>query len=235
MSIPPPSGVQPPVAGSGHSEPDRRREIVLELAGGGRRRRPGLLRLLGSQLTLTQPGVLREPLTLAGGLVAVAAVELGGRRATGEHGRFPVLNRVSPTRVLSFEHGIEGWLWTARDGSSLPVIGEAGDAPPNLALLFHRPLADEQVRSCFEPDWVRVLADRSPLASPSIPGLLLVAADPGAAEEAFRRFGVLGPVTDREIPPSMRRHLAADKPANPRIATSEAGRARTSVPPPGMG
>lgn len=240
MSLPPPStgravraSVPPPAASDGGA--DRRREISLELAPGrGRRRRSGLLRLLGSELTLVQPGVLREPLVLTGGLVDVAAVERGVGRSDADHGRFPVLRRVSTTSVVPFEHGIEGWVWTARSGSALPALGEATDAP-NLALSFVRPLADEEVLRCFEPDWVRVLADRSPLGSPSVPGLLLVVSDPAAAEDAFRRFGVLGPLTDREIPPSMRRHLPGDKPANPRIATSEASRAQTSVAPPGMG
>lgn len=239
MSIPPPPGARSASSdgsrGDTAREPDRRREICLELAPvRGRRRRSGLLRLLGSELTLVQPGVLREPLILTGGLIEVAAVERSTPR-DGEHGRFPVLRRVSEASVLPFEHGIEGWVWTTRSGSALPTLGEPGDAPPNLALSFVRSLPDDEVRRCFEPDWVRFLADRSPLGSPSVPGLLLVVADPPAAEDAFRRFGVLGPVTDREIPPSMRRHLPGDRAANPRIAMTEAARERTSVAPPGMG
>ncbi len=238
MSVPPPisaRALDPVAAGAGAEAGDRRREIALELAAGrGLHRRTGLVRLLGSELTLVQPGVLREPLILSGGLVEVAAVELGGRPRDSDHGRFPVLRRMSPTTVVPFVHGIEGWVWTTRSGSALPGLSRSSDAP-NLALSFVRPLDDSEVIRCFEPDWIRVLADRSPLGSPSVPGLLLTVSDPPAAEDAFRRFGVLGPLTDREIPPSMRRHLPGDKPANPRIATDETGRTRTSVAPPGMG
>ena len=80
---------------------------------------------------------------------------------------------------------------------------------------------------------MRALADRSPLGSPSVPGLLIAVADVGAAEDAFRRFGVLGPVTDREVPPTMRRHLPGDKPVDPRVAVDEAARRRTSIALPG--
>lgn len=247
MSVAPPASARPAsrapspscppdvAEGSCDATPDGRREIVVELQQPkGWRRRGGLIRLLGSQVTLVAPGILREPLTVAGGLIEVAAVERGPGRRGGDHGRFAVLHRVDAARVLPFEHGIEGWAWTAGGGSLLPSLCEPADAAPNVALMFVKPLGDEEVARCFEPAWLRALADRSPLGAPSISGLLALVADPLAAEEAFRQFGVLGPLTDREIPPTMRRHLPGDKPANPRIVANEQARAQTSVAPPGM-
>ena len=240
MSQPPPSSPPPAPRGSDAARPptagaERKSEIVLELrAERGWRRRTGELRLRGAELTLAQPGVLREPLVLAGGRVEVAAVNRSTHGRDREHGRFPVLQRLGPNTVLPFERGIHGWVWTSRDGSTLPTLAET-DALPNLLLIFGKPLDDEEVRRCFEPTWVRALADRSPLGSPSIPGLLVPVADVGAAEEAFRRFGVLGPITDREVPPTMRRHVPGDRPADPQAPVDEGARRRTSVAPPGMG
>ncbi|MBA2644907.1 MAG: hypothetical protein H0U80_05620 [Solirubrobacterales bacterium] len=242
MSIPPPStrvraaGPPPEPAASGAEPPagDRRREICLELPQSrGWRRRSGQLRLHGSQLTLTQPGVLRESLLLAGGRVEVAAVDRSRGTRDGAHGRFPVLQRLGPNAVLPYEQGIQGWLWTSLSGSSLPTLCDPADTPPNFALIFVKPLSDEEVIRCFEPAWVSALADRSPLGSPSVAGLLTVVADVSSAEDAFRRFGVLGPLTDREVPPTMRRHLPGDRPADVHVPVHD--RAGTSVAPPGLG
>ena len=222
--------------GEDHARRDRIREIVLELpAGRGWRRRAGELVLRGSEVLLTQPGVLRGTFTLAGGRVEVAALDRSAHGRGAEHGRFPVLQRLSPNAVVPFEQGIQGWVWTTRGGSGLPTLAEAPEALPNLALLFVKPLDDEEVARCFEPEWVRALALRSPLGSPSVPGLLVPVADVAAAEDAFRRFGVLGPITDREVPPAMRRHLPGDRPADPHVPLDERARVRTSVAPPGMG
>ncbi len=242
MSVPPPKTATPSgrLDAAARAEEDagsdRTREIALELpAGRGSRRRAGELVLRGSELFLTQPGVLRGTFTLAGGRVEVAAVDRAAHGRGTEHGRFPVLQRLSPSAVVPFEQGIQGWVWTTRGGSGLPTLAEAPDALPNLALLFVKPLDDEEVASGFEPEWVRALALRSPLGSPSVPGLLVPVADVSAAEDAFRRFGVLGPITDREVPPAMRRHLPGDRPADPQVPLDERARVRTSVAPPGMG
>ena len=214
---------------------DRTREIVLELrAGRGWRRRAGELILRGTGLSLVQPGVLREPLRLPGGRVEVAAVDRSQHGRDAQHGRFPILQRLGADAVVPFEQGIQGWVWTSRAGSGLPTLAEAPDALPNLALLFVKPLDREEVARCFEPEWVRALADRSPLGSPSVPGLLVTVTDVGAAERAFRAFGVLGPITDREIPPTMRRHLPGDRSADPQVALDDGARRRTSVAPPGI-
>lgn len=213
---------------------DRRREICLELPQSrGWRRRSGQLRLHGTELTLTQPGVLREPLVLPGGRVEVAAVDRSRPTRDGAHGRFPVLQRLGSNAILPFDQGIQGWLWSSLNGSALPTLCDPADTPPNLALIFVKPLSDEEVVRCFEPTWVTALADRSPLGSPSVAGLLAVVADVGAAEDAFRRFGVLGPLTDRELPPTMRRHLPGDRPADVHVPTHD--HAGTSVAPPGAG
>lgn len=234
-SSPPPASRSPDAARVGTGGRERTSEIVLELrAERGWRRRAGELTLRGAELTLTQAGVLSEPLVVAGGRVEVAAVDRSAHGRDREHGRFPVLQRLGPNAVVPFERGIHGWVWTSRDGSSLPTLAET-DALPNLLLIFGKPLGDEEVRRCFEPGWARALADRSPLGSPSIPGLLIPVTDVRAAEEAFRRFGVLGPITDREVPPTMRRHLPGDRPADPRIPVDEGARRRSSVAPPGMG
>jgi len=215
------------------------RELVLGLAqprglrkltsGGGER----YVRLHGSELTLVHDAVLRESLTLPGGIVDVAVVDRG--YSEREHGRFPVLHRMASGSVVPREHGIEGWLWTTKHGSAFPLLSDRQDDEPNLALLFVKALAEEEVERCFQPEWVKGLAERSALGKPQVLGLLLEVEQPAAAENAFRQFGVLGDVTDREVPPTHRRHLPSDKPANPTYTPRDAERARTSVAPPGMG
>ena len=132
------------------------------------------------------------------------------------------------------EEGIEGWVWTGRGGSALPALGDDDDAPNGL-LLFAKPLAGDLVARAFAPDWVRALADRSPLGDPVVAGLLLRLADAAAAERAFREVGLAAP-GDR--PRDRARRCAArcptDRPADPalRLGGDEA-RAATSVAPPG--
>jgi hypothetical protein len=235
MSGPPPSS-PPPDQGS---PPPLVREIAVPLAAPRGLRRLGAaagereIRLRGAEMTLVHPGALQEPLTLPAGIVDVAVVDRGS--ADGEHGRFPVLHRMATGTVIPRDHGIEGWLWTTRGGSAYPLLSERADEVPNLALLFVKPLANEAVERCFRPEWVRALAERSPLGTPSVLGLLVAAERPAAAETAFREFGVLGDATDREVPPTNRRHLPGDKPANPSLTPVDSGRAGTSFAPPGLG
>ena len=227
-SVPPPS-----------SSPQRRREIVLDLEaskkglrgrlGGGSR---GYVRLHGAEITLFEPAAMERPLTLAAGYLTLAAVDRGASERGADHGRFVILRRMGPTQVLPREHGIEGWLWTARQGSALPALVD--DGAPNVALLFTKPLDEDTVGGHFRPAWVRALADRSPLGTPAIPGLLVAVESAWAAEDAFRQFGVLNPLTDREVPPTMRRHLPGDRPADPLVRATEDVPARTSIAPPGL-
>lgn len=211
------------------------RRVTLRLAPSkGWRRRGGHIELQSSGITFTRAGVLREPLTLNGQIIEAAAVHHGGSSEI-EHGRFEILRRLSPTTVIPREEGNEGWLWTSRSGSALPELYEADDAAPNLALLFTVPLAANLIAHYFEPRWVEELAESSPHGEPVIPGLLATVADVLATERAFTDFGALKPITDREVPPAVRRHLPGDKPANPRIVPAAVDpRAQTSFAPPGM-
>jgi hypothetical protein len=134
--------------------------------------------------------------------------------------------------VVPREHGIEGWLWTSEGGSALTVLGDAEHAP-NAALLFTKPLGEDAV-ACFEPGAAAEIAARSPLGAPAIYGLLFRVADTQKAENTFRSFGLLRPLTDREVPPTLRRSLPTDRSADPLIGHREDARAATSVAPPGL-
>jgi hypothetical protein len=240
MSTPPPS--TPPPARGGEPSLPRTRQVVLSLgaaaAKGWRRRLAGAgseedqIRLVGSQIVFEHAATLAEPLTIPAGLVAVAVVDRGRGLADGDEGRFAILHRMSRTAVVPVEEGLEGWLWTLRGGSALPMLGEG---PPNLALVFAAPLEPELAAATFRPEFLEAFAARSPLGTPTVFGLLAQVADASAAENAFRELGVDRPLTDREVAPAQRRHLPGDRPANPAARFSETPRERTSVPPPGGG
>ena len=171
---------------------------------------------------------LREPLQVPLGTLQLGLVDPGGARP----GRFPILRRLGADTVVPREHGIEGWLWTSAGGSALTVLGD-GDETPNAALLFTKPLGEAAV-ACFEPAVAEEIAARSPLGAPAIYGLLFRVADPRLAENTFRRFGLLRPLTDREVPPTLRRSLPTDRAADPLVAPGDDTRAATSVAPPGL-
>jgi hypothetical protein len=217
MSLPPPSASAP-------------REHVLELEVPGRRRPAEVLRLSAMGATLTFERVLRSPLRMPLGTLQLGLVDPGSARAGAISGRFPILKRLSATAVVPREHGVEGWLWTSLGGSALTVLGDPEDAP-NAALLFTKPLADVD---CFEPETAQEIAARSPLGAPAIYGLLFRVVDTTKAENVFRQFGLLRPLTDREVPPTLRRALPTDRPADPVLSGGEDARAATSVAPPGL-
>ncbi|HEX2409643.1 MAG TPA: hypothetical protein VHJ39_00635 [Solirubrobacteraceae bacterium] len=223
MSLPPP-------AGSGQ------REHALELErprGWGRRRELDVLRMSALGASMTFDGTLHEPLRIPLGTLQLGLVDPGGADASGMVGRFPILKRLSATAVIPREQGIEGWLWTSLGGSALTVLGDPEDAP-NAALLFTKPLGDAAV-ACFEPAAAELIAARSPLGAPAIYGLLFRVADTDKAETIFRAFGLLRPLTDREVPPTLRRSLPTDRPADPAVVqVPEDSRAATSVAPPGL-
>jgi hypothetical protein len=74
---------------------------------------------------------------------------------------------------------------------------------------------------------------RSPLGVPAVPGFLFRVAEPGKAEAAFRAYNLLRPLTDREVPPTLRRSLPTDRSPDP--AVHMPGRpAGASVAPPGF-
>jgi hypothetical protein len=222
MSLPPPSTAQ--------------REYVLDLEAprswGRRRGGSDQLRLSAMGATISFERALRTPLRVPLGTLQLGLVDPGPARADGMAGRFAILKRLSATAVVPREQGIEGWLWTSLGGSALTVLGDPEDAP-NAALLFTKPLDDVE---CFEPEIAQEIAARSPLGAPAVYGLLFRVTDTGKAENTFRQFGLLKPVTDREVPPTLRRSLPNDRPADPLLhsAPGEDARASTSVAPPGL-
>jgi hypothetical protein len=200
--------------------------------GWGRRRVEDTLRLTPDGATIVHEQTFRAPLRLPLGLLQLGLVERGGARADGLAGRFPILRRLSATAVLPREEGVEGWLWTSAGGSALTVLGHEEDAP-NAALLFTKPLGPEQLEPCLQPDALAAIAARSPLGVPAVPGFVFRVEEATRAETAFRAYGLLRPLTDREVPPTMRRSLPTDRPADPMLQRGDRTPGR-SVPPPGF-
>lgn len=218
-SAPPPSG-----AGAG-----RALTIAFE---SGRRMAPDALRLTPNGATLEVENLLQQPLKLTLGQLHIGLVDRGPAKVKGQAGRFPVLRRLSATAVVPREQGIEGWLWTSIAGSALTVLGDE-DAAPTGALLFTKPLGPDQLKETMRPEALEALVARSPLGVPAVPGFLFRVAEPANAETAFRAYGLLRPLTDREVPPTMRRSLPTDKSADPSIQASSQG-PKGSVAPPGF-
>jgi hypothetical protein len=207
---------------------------VLALEGQPRRDDGDRLRLGADGFAIEHGRVMHSPLELPLAAVRVAAVDLGLPDALGAHGRFAILRRVGPTQVIPRTEGIEGWLWTSTGGTGLTSLGKAGEAP-NVALLFAKPLEEARLRAAFDAEFVTALAARSPLGSPTVLGVLFRVADTLAAEQGFRRWGFQSVLTDKEIPPTLRRHLPTDRPADATVRrASDDARAATSVPPPGF-
>ena len=214
------------------------RDYILELEAGKSwgRLKGGVdqLRLSAMGASITHENALHTTLRLPLGTLQLGIVDPGPARPGAMSGRFPILKRLSATSVISREQGIEGWLWTSLNGSALTVLGDPEDAP-NAALLFTKPLGDDAV-DCFVPEVAEEIAARSPLGAPAVYGLLFRVADTAKAETVFRQFGLLRPLTDREVPPTLRRALPTDRPADPTLRTTgEDVRAATSVAPPGLG
>jgi hypothetical protein len=233
MSVPPPSST--PSASSAPPAP----ELVIALEesrgwGKPRRSEGDRLTLRAGGLSIEHGRVMHAPLELPLSAVKVAIVEAGSAKVSGQAGRFPVLRRLGPTTVIPRTEGIEGWLWTSSGGTALTNLGEQDEAP-NVALVFAKPLDDARLRGAFDAEFVTALAARSPLGNPTVHGVLFRVADHLAAEQGFRRWGFESVLTDREVPPTLRRHLPTDRPADPTVrGAGDSARAATSVPPPGM-
>ena len=191
---------------------------------------PDALRINPAGATLEVDGFFRAPLKLTLGQLHLAMVDRGPGKVRGQAGRFPILKRLSATTVVPREQGIEGWLWTSTGGSALTVLGDE-DAAPTGALLFTKPLTAQQLEPAMEPAAFTALGDRSPLGTPTITGVLFRVAEPAKAETAFRSYGLLRPLTDREVPPTMRRSLPTDRPADPTVATTPAAPTTSKAPP----
>jgi hypothetical protein len=204
---------------------------VLALERSRGRRSEDAVRLGPLGALIEHERALRAPLRLPLGTLQLGLVEPGSARPETTSGRFPILKRLSAHAVVPREQGVEGWLWTTAGGSALTMLGDAQDAP-NAALLFTKPLGEEAV-ACFQPEAAAEIAARSPLGAPAVHGLLFRVFDTRQAETAFRRFGLLKPLTDREVPPTMRRSLPTDRRADATVRGREDARAATSVAPPG--
>jgi hypothetical protein len=226
MSVPPPAGA---AAGTGARE----RVLILE----GRPRRRGdadVLRLSALGAVLEHHRALAAPLKLPLGTLQLGLVERGAARPAGEEGRFPVLKRLSARAVVPREEGVEGWLWTSTGGSALTMLAGPDEAP-NAALLFTKPLGEDVVAGSFAPALVEEIAARSPLGTPAVYGLLFRVAEPSLAEATFRQFSLLRPLTDREVPPTLRRSLPTDRSPDVRVRVEAADSAAGSFAPPGLG
>lgn len=230
MSVPPPSSSFAPPAGGNAL---REFPIALEPERSWKRRRAGddVLRLSALGATLEHERMLRTQLKLALGMLQIGIVERGG--GTTANGRFPILRRLSATAVVPREHGVEGWLWTKAGGSAMTVLGDPEEAP-NAALLFTKPLGEEHL-GAFAEEALADIAARSPLGEPAVYGMLFTVKDPSAAENVFRQFGLLRPLTDREVAPTLRRSLPTDRSPDPELRSDPQANAATSVAPPGMG
>jgi hypothetical protein len=229
-SAPPPPPSEPAPATPG------RHEALLELdvqRSWKRKRTVDYLKLSPAGMELVHGGVLREPLAMPLGAIAVAVAELGAARAPAVEGRFPILRRLSSSAIVPREEGVEGWLWTSIGGSAFPTLCEEDEAP-NGALVFAHPLGEDVVRRCFEPAFVEALAARSPLGAPAVYGLLMRFTDVLRAQNAFRKFNVANPLTDKEVAPTLRRALPTDVSADPAVRFTEGARATRSVAPPGL-
>jgi hypothetical protein len=207
---------------------------VIESRSWGRRRG-------GDDAMIISPGgalieherMLRAPLRLPLGVLQLGLIDPGPANAGGMVGRFPVLKRLSATAVVPRQEGVEGWLWTTIGGSALTMLGDEDEAP-NVAILFTKPLGGDVI-DAFAPAAAIEIAQGSPLGAPAVSGLLFRAAELSKADLAFRQYGLLRPLTDREVPPTMRRSLPTDRSADPVVRGGVDTRAATSVAPPGMG
>jgi hypothetical protein len=232
MSAPPPSSTPP-------GAPSAPREVVLALEAGRSRRRSrhaeDCLRLSTMGVVFEYDSPLSQPLRLGIGTISVGCIDPGPARARSGEGRFPILRRLGPNSVVPRSEGIEGWLWTGSGGSAMTMLLDEDEAP-NAALVFAKPLGEDLIARTFEPEFVTALAARSPLGVPAINGLLFRVADTLAAERAFTRFNLERPLTDREVPPTLRRSLPTDRSADPMIRLGDDERAaERSVAPPGLG
>jgi hypothetical protein len=107
------------------------------------------------------------------------------------------------------------------------------DDAPTGALLFTKPLGPSELREAMKPEVLEALVARSPLGVPAVPGFLFRVQNPANAETAFRAYGLLRPLTDREVPPTMRKALPTDKSADPTVSGPAQG-PKGSVAPPGF-
>ena len=230
-SAPPPSFSSTP----GTRVP-REQVLALEAGRSWRRRQAveGAVRFTPNGVVIECDAVLRRPLRLSLGQLQIGAIDPGPARPGGLAGRFAVLRRLGPDAYVPKSEGVEGWLWTSTGGSGVTSLGDEDEAP-NTALLFTKPLAEDVVNDSFQPEFLQLLMERSPLGVPAVLGLLFRVAETTKAENVFKQFGLLRQLSDREVPPTLRRSLPTDRPADPTLRANDTARAATSVAPPGIG
>jgi hypothetical protein len=232
-SAPPPPPPSEPTPAAAQARHEHLLELEAQRSWKRRRSTVDYLKLSPAGMELVHGGVLRQPLTMPLGAIAVAVAEPGAARALPSEGRFPVLRRLGGSAIVPREEGVEGWLWTSIGGSAFPSLCEDDEAP-NGALVFAHPLGEDVVTRCFEPAFVAALAARSPLGSPAVYGLLMRFGDVLRAQNTFRKFNVDNPLTDKEVAPTLRRSLPTDVSADPTVTFSDSARASRSVAPPGL-
>ena len=233
-----PSSAPPPQPSSTEPEPGipRRHEHLLELEGSGkgwkRRRSVDFLKISPAGMELHHGGMLREPLVMPLGAIAVAAAESGPARALQDRGA--LRDRAPPhgDQGRAARGGIEGWLWTSTGGSAFLSLCDEDDDAPNAALVFAHPLGEESSTASSTP-CVASLSARSPLGSPAVYGLIMRVSDVMHAQNTFHKFNIANPLTDKEIPPTLRRALPTDS-RRTRPCASPRARAPRSIAPPGL-
>jgi hypothetical protein len=230
----PPNSAPPPTAGPPGAVNRHEHLIELESSGSWKRKKSvDFIKFSPLGMELHHTGVLVMPLTMPLGAIALATTETGPVKPMAGEGRFPVLKRISGSKVVPREEGVEGWLWTAAGGSAFPSLCDEDEAP-NVAILFAHPLGEEMINRRFLPEFAQALAARSALGSPAVYGMLMRVRDLLPAERIFTKFGVAKPLTDREVGPMLRRALPTDRPADPMVRMSDVSRESHSVAPPGL-
>ena len=225
----------PPPQPSGAVLPARHEHVIeLEAGKGWKRRRTGdFLKLSPEGMELHHEGIMREPLAMPLGAIAVAVAEPGAAKALPVEGRFPILRRLANAAIVPREEGVEGWLWTSIGGSAFLSLCDEDEAP-NAALVLAHPLGVALVTRTFEPACVATLAARSPLGSPAVYGLLMRVADVLGTQNTFRKFHLANPLTDKEVAPTLRRSLPTDVSPDPTVRFNDGARASRSIAPPGL-
>jgi Zn-dependent protease with chaperone function len=136
-----------------------------------------ILRVTADRLTIEDRSRFRAPIEIPRDAVRVAAVEV---EPYDDGYAFPIVTRDAWSGVET-----DGCLWREGFGGPLPEIGTA-DRRPNIALVFSAPIAQPGPNLPLGG-----LARRS-----ALPGALLGAEDPAAAEQALAGWGVV-----RELEP----------------------------------
>ena len=223
MSVPPPTSAPPATAP----------ELVLALEAPRGWRRPRTsgtdrLRLHAAGVSLEHGRVLFAPLELPLGAVKIATVDPGPARAGADMGRFPVLRSLGPGNGDPAQRGDRGLAVDRQRRQRARHPGRGGRGAERRAAV-RQAARRTGLRACFDADFVTALAARSPLGNPTLHGVLFRVASALDAERAFRRWGFQSVLTDKDVPPTLRRHLPTDVPADPIVPGDRRRRRRGDV------